>query len=190
VSSNGRRDEVVSSLNVRPDDQIPSGALPSGRADLHGDLTVEIKPKSEKDVLGNAFATMRDKLRKVTAEIQKSVHVLTSSASEILAALPRCVWRVRNGRRGERTTTTVKRSNRRRNSRIKRPNKSPTAHRRRPSVPGGKKSVEESVEVMNRIRQQMESIAESIVRLSEQSQAIGESSPASTTSPSNRTCWP
>ena len=38
----------------------------------------------------------------------------------------------------------------------------------------GKKSVEESVEGMKSIRKQMESIAERIVRLSEQSQSIGE----------------
>jgi methyl-accepting chemotaxis protein len=38
----------------------------------------------------------------------------------------------------------------------------------------GKKSVNETVEGMNRIREQMEAIAETIVRLSEQSQAIGE----------------
>jgi len=38
----------------------------------------------------------------------------------------------------------------------------------------GKKSVDETIEGMRRIREQMESIAESIVRLSEQSQAIGE----------------
>lgn len=38
----------------------------------------------------------------------------------------------------------------------------------------GKKAVEESLQVMNRIRNQMESIAEGVVSLSEKSQAIGE----------------
>jgi hypothetical protein len=39
---------------------------------------------------------------------------------------------------------------------------------------GGRRSVEESIEAMHRIQEQMESIAQSIVRLSEQGQAIGE----------------
>ena len=39
---------------------------------------------------------------------------------------------------------------------------------------GGKKSVEESIAGINHVREQIDSIAESIVKLSEQSQAIGE----------------
>jgi len=51
-----------------------------------GDLSAEVKPQSAKDTLGNAFATMRDGLRRSTAEMQEAANVLASTASQILAA--------------------------------------------------------------------------------------------------------
>ena len=51
---------------------------------------------------------------------------------------------------------------------------SESAHRATQISESGKRSVAESIEAMKQIREQMESIAESIVRLSEQGQAIGE----------------
>jgi methyl-accepting chemotaxis protein len=50
-----------------------------------GDLTVEVKPKSDKDTLGKAFANMRENLRRVTREMQESIAVLSSSAQQIVA---------------------------------------------------------------------------------------------------------
>src|SRR3989442_80266 len=49
------------------------------------DLRVQIKPQSDQDALGNAFATMVDTLRRTTAELSQGVNVLASSASAILA---------------------------------------------------------------------------------------------------------
>jgi methyl-accepting chemotaxis protein len=177
VSSNGRRDEVgvlaeTFGLMTKSLQELSRAA----ERIATGDLTVEIKPKSEKDVLGNAFATMRDKLRKVTAEIQKSVHVLSSSASEILATASQVASGASETATAVSETTAtveeVKQTAQLSNQKAKQV--SDSAQKAAQVSQGGRKSVEESVEVMNRIRQQMESIAESIVRLSEQSQAIGE----------------
>ena len=50
-----------------------------------GDLTVEVKPRSDKDVLGKAFALMVEKLRRVIGEMQESIGILSSSAQQIVA---------------------------------------------------------------------------------------------------------
>jgi methyl-accepting chemotaxis protein len=51
-----------------------------------GDLRVSVKPQSDKDVLGNAFAMMVQRLRRTTTEFAEGANVLASSASEILVA--------------------------------------------------------------------------------------------------------
>ncbi len=45
-----------------------------------GDLMVQIKPQSDKDTLGNAFAAMVNNLRKLTLEIRDGMNVLASSS--------------------------------------------------------------------------------------------------------------
>ena len=50
-----------------------------------GDLTVEVKPKSDQDVLGKAFAVMVEKLRRLIGEMQESSSILSSSAQQIVA---------------------------------------------------------------------------------------------------------
>ncbi|MCD6566645.1 MAG: CHASE3 domain-containing protein, partial [Bacteroidales bacterium] len=47
------------------------------------DLTVEVKPLSERDMLGNAFLLMVENLRKQNKEIIEAVNVLTTTVSEI-----------------------------------------------------------------------------------------------------------
>jgi len=51
-----------------------------------GDLTGDVIPQSEKDVLGNTFLQMLNNLRRMTKDILDSVNQLASSSSEILAA--------------------------------------------------------------------------------------------------------
>ncbi len=51
-----------------------------------GDLRVSVKPQSDKDALGNAFAMMAQKLRRPTTEFAEGANVLASSAGEILVA--------------------------------------------------------------------------------------------------------
>ena len=57
-------------------------ALMAGRI-AEGDLSVQITPQSSRDTLGNAFAAMRDNLRRLTGMISESTNVLASAASEI-----------------------------------------------------------------------------------------------------------
>lgn len=141
-----------------------------------GNLTVEVKPRGEQDVLGNAFAVMADNLRKMNRSVSEGIMVLAGAASEILAGTSQLAdSATKTATSIAQTTATVeevKQTTLLTNQKAK--NVSEAAQRATLVSQEGRKAVEESIEGMLQIRQQMELIAESIVRLSEQSQAIGE----------------
>ena len=141
-----------------------------------GNLTAEIKPQSEKDVLGNAFYAMVKSLRDLNREIRESVGVLASSASEILATTAQLTAGASETATAiSQTTSTVEEV--KQTAQVaseKARNVSDTAHKSAQVSQTGKKAVDETITGMNRIREQMDLIAEGIVRLSEQGQAIGE----------------
>lgn len=177
VISSGRRDEVgvlaasftemTSSLGrmARVAEQISDG-----------DLTVEVKPKSDQDVLGKAFAVMVEKLRRVTGEMQESIGILSSSAQQIVATTTQVASAATETATAVAETTTtveeVKQTAQLATQKAKFVSES--AQRAAQVSESGKKSAADSVDAMKQIREQMESIAESIVRLSEQGQTIGE----------------
>ncbi|HXT12582.1 MAG TPA: methyl-accepting chemotaxis protein [Candidatus Angelobacter sp.] len=140
------------------------------------DLRVQVKPQSEKDILGNAFATMAENLRRTTAELSEGVNVLASSASEILAATTQVAsGAAETGTAIAQTTTTVEEVKQTAQvSSQKAKYVSDSAQKATQIGQTGRKFVEASIEGMKRIQVQMESIAESVVKLSEQSQAISE----------------
>jgi methyl-accepting chemotaxis protein len=141
-----------------------------------GDLTVEVKPRSDKDISGKAFAVMLDKLRRVTAEMQESIGVLSSSAQQIVATTTQVASAATETATAvtETTTTVEEVKQTAQLSTQKAKLVSESVQRATQVTESGKKSVAESIDAMKQIREQMESIAESIVRLSEQGQAIGE----------------
>jgi methyl-accepting chemotaxis protein len=177
VISNGRRDEVgvLAKTFAEMAESLGQMARVAGQISA-GDLTVEVKPKSDRDILGKAFATMRDNLRRVTREIQESISVLSSSAQQIVATTTQVASAATETATAvSETTSTVEEVKQTAQlSSQKAKYVSETAQKVAQVSQGGKKSAAESIDAMKKIREQMESIAESIVRLSEQSQAIGE----------------
>lgn len=141
-----------------------------------GDLTVTVKPQSEKDVLGNAFRLMVENLQKITGEIREGVNVVGSSGSEILAATTQVASGVAETATSvSETTTTVEEVKQTAQvSSQKAKYVLENAQKVSQASQTGRRSVEELIEGMSKIRGHMESIAESITRLSEQGQAIGE----------------
>jgi methyl-accepting chemotaxis protein len=141
-----------------------------------GDLTLEVRPKSEKDTLGQAFALMVQNLRRMTREMQESVGILSSSAQQIVSTTTQVASAAtQTATAVTETTTTVEEVKQTAQlSTQKARSVSDSAQRITLVSETGKKSVSESIEAMKQIREQMEGIAESIVRLSEQGQAIGE----------------
>ena len=140
------------------------------------DLRVQVKPQSKQDVLGNAFLTMVDNLRSTTAELSEGVNVLASSASEIMASTAQMASSAaQTGTAISETTSTVEEVKQTAQiSSQKAKFVSDNAQKAITVAQTGRKSVEASIEGMKRIQLQMESIAESVVKLSEQSQSIGE----------------
>ena len=140
------------------------------------DLRTQVKPQSEKDVLGNAFASMVENLRKTTAELSDGVNVLASSASEILASTTQVAsGAAETGTAISETTATVEEVKQTAQAASQKAKYvSDTAQKATQVGQAGRKSVDASIEGMKRIQSQMESIAESVVKLSEQGQAIGE----------------
>ena len=140
------------------------------------DLTVKVTPLSDADALGNAFATMVEKLRSQIQQIIEGVNVLASSGSEIMASVSQLTsGAAETATAVSETTTTVEEVKQTAEvSSQKAKHVAELGQRTAEISRTGLKSIEDTVNGMNRIREQMDSIADMVVRLSEQSQAIGE----------------
>ncbi|MBI3629993.1 MAG: methyl-accepting chemotaxis protein [Candidatus Rokubacteria bacterium] len=144
-----------------------------------GDLTVNLPSRDRRDEVGElagTFRTMVENLREVTREILQGVNVLGTATSEILATTTQMAAGVAETATAVSQTTTtveeVKQTAHAANQKARYVSES--AQRAAQVSQAGKKAVDEVVAGMGRIREQMESVAGSIVKLSEQSQAIGE----------------
>jgi methyl-accepting chemotaxis protein len=142
------------------------------------DLSVVISLGERKDEVGillQAFRQMVENLRRSVKDINEGVNLLGSSASEILAA----TTQVASGTAetasaiSETTTTVEEVQQAAKQSAQKAKNVADSAQRVAQVSQDGQKAVEETVNVMNRIREQMDSITQTVVRMSEQSQSIG-----------------
>ena len=140
------------------------------------DLTVKVTPLSDADTLGNAFATMVENLRSQIQQIIEGVNVLASAGSEIMASVSQLTsGAAETATSVSETTTTVEEVKQTADvTNQKAKHVSELGQRTLEISRAGLKSIEDTVNGMNRIREQMESIADMVVRLSEQSQAIGE----------------
>jgi methyl-accepting chemotaxis protein len=140
-----------------------------------GDITESIVPQSEKDILGNAFLQMLNNLRRIMKEIMEGVNLLGSSSSEILAATTQVASGTAETATAitETTTTVEEVQQAAKQTAQKAKNVADSAQLVAKVSQNGQKAVEDSVNGMNRIREQMDTIAQTVVRLSEQSQSIG-----------------
>ncbi len=141
-----------------------------------GDLTVTVKPVSEKDLLGNAFAEMIGNLRTVNLEIREGVQVLASSVSEILASTTQLasVSSETAASVNETTSTVEEVKQTARLSAEKSRSVSEGAQKAVAVGEQGAAAVAETTAGINHTKSVMETVTESIVRMSEQTQAIGE----------------
>lgn len=141
-----------------------------------GNLMLEVKPLSGKDTMGNSFVAMIAKLRSQLKDISEGINVLAASSSEIMASVTQLASSsAETATSVSETTTTVEEvkqtaivSNQKARA------VSDNALRMAEISREGSLSIGNSIEGMNRIRQQMNAISAMVVRLSEQSQTIGE----------------
>jgi methyl-accepting chemotaxis protein len=141
-----------------------------------GNLTIDIQLLSDKDVMGQSFKIMVEKLRVQFNEISEGINVLASSSSEIMASVTQLAASSAETATsvGETTTTVeeVKQTAEVANQKAKAV--SENAVRTTEISADGTKAIANTIEGMNRIRQHMNAIAAMVVRLSDQSQTIGE----------------
>ena len=150
-------------------------AVVSGRV-AGGDLVVTVKPVSDKDVLGNAFANMIENLRKINQEIRDGVNVLASSASEILSSTTEiAAGMAETATSVSETTATMEEVKQTAQvSAQKSRGVSDNSQKAALVAEQGNAAVSETLAGINQINGLMETVAESVVMLSEQTQAVGE----------------
>ncbi len=140
-----------------------------------GNLAVTFRPRSDKDLLGQSMATMIANTRQHLEGITAGIGALTAAASEIMATATQIAsGATQTASAVSETTATIEQLRQTIHlSSQKAREVSEYANQTANVSMDGKKAVETTINGMNRIRQQMDSIAESIVKLSEQNQAIG-----------------
>ncbi|MEO6786986.1 MAG: CHASE3 domain-containing protein [Chthoniobacteraceae bacterium] len=141
-----------------------------------GDLTARVQPQSQNDVLGNAFASMTDNLRKVIGEVIEAANVLRSSAAEISAATTQIAASASETATAvtQTTATVVEVKQASSSSSQIAEHVSSQAQKVADVSRQGRASVEDVITGMTRIREHMDSIGSSILRLNAQGQTIGE----------------
>lgn len=177
IPFNDRRDEVgvLAQAFSRMSESLRGTADIATRI-ASGDLQVQVRPQSDRDRLGTAFASMVENLRLLTADLSTGITVLGTSANEISTSISQfATSATQSATAVSETTTTVEEV--RQTAQIanqKARAVSDTAQRATQVSQNGREATDEAIEGINRIREQMAAIAASMVRLSEQSQAIGQ----------------
>ncbi|HTW95093.1 MAG TPA: CHASE3 domain-containing protein, partial [Tepidisphaeraceae bacterium] len=177
ITALGRKDEVgaLSRTFQTMTQSLQEMAATAGQI-ANGNLRVRLSPKSDRDTLGNAFAVMVGNLQKMTTQIGEGINVLTSSASQISTSTTQlAASAVETATAVSQATTTVEEVRQAAQvSSQKAKAVSENARNMAQVSEEGTKSTESTITGITRIRQQMESIAENTVRLSEQTQTIAQ----------------
>jgi methyl-accepting chemotaxis protein len=142
------------------------------------DLSVNIlltERKDEVGILNQAFRQMVETLRKSIKDISEGINLLSSTSSEILAATTQVAsGSAETATAISETTTTVEEVRQAAQlSSQKASRVSENAQQAVQVTQAGQKAVDETISGMHEIQNQMESVANTIIRLSEQSQQIG-----------------
>lgn len=165
---------LFSKMITKPIVQLTTAASTLAKGNLAE--KIDVKADGEIGKLAHSFSMMRDTIKAQLEEIMEGVNVLSSSSSEIMAMISQLASSSSETATSinETTTTieevkqTVEVSNQRANEVVDSGKKLSMVSMQ------GKKSVEDTIEGMNKIKQQMEKIADIVIQLSDKSATIGE----------------
>lgn len=148
----------------------------AANAIAEGDLSQDVRPQSERDVLGGAFQRMLANLRELVAELQHGSSNLASASSEILAAASQqASGATEQSAAIAETTATVAQVKTSAEHSVQMAEAVADASRQANEVANeGVAALSHATAGMNGIRQKVQLIAENMLALSEQSQQIGE----------------
>jgi methyl-accepting chemotaxis protein len=143
---------------------------------VSNDLTGRVMPSSAEDTLGNALATMVEKRRRQLKKTVEDVNIVASSCSEIMTSIAQLTSSASETSVAvSQTTTTVEEVKQTTEVNSRKAKQVSDLGRKAVDISRvGSKAVRDAISGMERIHEQVESIADMVVRLSEQNQAIGE----------------
>lgn len=146
------------------------------KALANNQLQADITPRSERDELGHAFVAMTSNLRNLVTEVQDAARQISGSSSQIAALTSQLAASSTETAAAVSETSTTLEEIKVTAQQVNQKSAfvSDSARSTAQMTQNGQKSVGDTLQGMHKIRQQMDFIAESIVRLSEQSMAIGE----------------
>ncbi|HRD48824.1 MAG: methyl-accepting chemotaxis protein [Candidatus Competibacter sp.] len=141
-----------------------------------GDLTLSIKPHSERDELGHAFAQMIASLQQLTGRTLEVTASVSSATREISAVTSQqAATTVQQAAAVNETTSTIEEVRRTAEQSAERAQRvSEMAGTSLTLADGGLQAVKNTEEGMIGLKDQVRQIAETILALSEQTQQIGE----------------
>ncbi len=172
-----RRDEIAL-LAVAFERMVQSLRATGRTASLiaSGDLRAAVQSQSDADVLGQSIARMSEDLRQQVGALAEASAVLGSVVNETLAATIQLTSNASEAATAMSETTTTAEELRQtaQLASQKARQVSDEAQRMVEVSRGGTRSADDATAGMARIRQQMDAIAASMGRLSEQSQTIGQ----------------
>ena len=160
---------------TRPLNQCVHAANKISSGDLTINITVDELKKDELNVLLKSFKTMIENLRVSTVKISEATNLLASSSSEILAATTQvAAGSVETATAITETTTTVEEVRQAALLSSQKANRVLENAKKISQVTlSGQDAIGSTVNGMHDIQKQMETMANTIVRLSEQGQQIG-----------------
>ncbi|HEY9103437.1 HAMP domain-containing methyl-accepting chemotaxis protein [Chitinimonas sp.] len=141
-----------------------------------GDLGLTIKPHSERDLLGISFVRMVESLSQLAREIRESVVVIASASEEILATSGQVAGGAQDSASAiSEIATTIEEVKQTASMAHQRAAEvSDATSRNRQIAIDGRSAISQTLSSMGQVREQMHAMAENVMRLSEQSQAIGD----------------
>ena len=86
----------------------------------HGDLTVQVRPRSDDDAFGHAFAAMIERLRAIIAEMREASVSIASAASQMQGSATRAGDELRRRRAGHPPHRGADRRDEQRGARVRR----------------------------------------------------------------------
>ena len=141
-----------------------------------GNLNVALDKASDQDVAGKAFQQMIDNLRALIGDIKQSVGILSAACEDIQQATGQVATSTQETATSiseiAATVEELKQSSKMSASHAH--NVTESASRTREVADEGKTAVESAINGMNQIREQVQVVAESIMKLGEQSQTISD----------------
>jgi methyl-accepting chemotaxis protein len=141
-----------------------------------GELRHDFTPRSERDVLGRAFSSMLANLREETSQIMEAVNLLASSAGQILSSTNNLAsLAAETATAVSQTTVTMEEVKQTASLAADRAGDVAGSAQQAVTVSeNGQDRLERTFEGLARIKEQMASIAASILSLTEKSQAVSE----------------